>query len=82
MELNKLTRKSQEALTQAQAIASEYGHQQIYTEHVLSALLRDDKGLIVQLINRMGLNTQEILNKVNEVLGKLPRVLSGGTEQG
>ena len=49
MDMNKLTRKTQEALAQAQATASEYNHQQVDVEHVLSALLRDSSGLIVQL---------------------------------
>ena len=40
----KLTRKSQEALQQASAIASEYNHQQVDIEHLLSALLKDSEG--------------------------------------
>ncbi|MBQ3398920.1 MAG: hypothetical protein IJG51_08525, partial [Synergistaceae bacterium] len=45
MDANKLTRKSQEALSASQAIASEYNHQQVDCEHLLSAMLRDSEGL-------------------------------------
>ena len=54
MDINKLTRKSQEALAQAQAIASEYNHQQVDAEHLLIALLSDKSGLINNLLNKMG----------------------------
>ncbi len=82
MDTNKLTHKSQEALTQAQAIASQYNHQQIDVEHLLSALLSDESGLIVQLLKRMNVNNNAVLKNINDELSKRPRVLSGGTEQG
>lgn len=82
MDANRLTRKSQEALAQAQAIASEYNHQQVDIEHLLSALLRDESGLIVQLLKRMDINTQLMAKSLTEELSRLPRVTGGGTEQG
>ena len=82
MDANKLTRKSQEALAQAQAIASEYNHQQVDVEHVLTALLRDSSGLIVQLLRKMGVDVPAFDRAVIDELSKLPRVTGGGTEQG
>ncbi len=82
MDANKLTRKSQEALAQAQAIASEYNHQQVDVEHLLSALLKDDGGLIVQLLKRMDINAQLMAKAVTDELSRLPRVTGGGAEQG
>ena len=81
MDANKLTRKSQEALAQSQAIASEYNHQQVDAEHLLSALLRDSGGLIVQLLKKMGVDVP-VDRAVTDELSKLPRVTGGGTEQG
>ena len=81
MDMNKLTRKSQEALQNAQSIASEYNHQQVDVEHLLSALLNDSEGLIVQLLKRMDINVQALSKSVTEELSRLPRV-TGGTEQG
>ncbi len=82
MDMNKFTRKSQEAMQNAQSIASEYNHQQVDVEHLLSALLKDSEGLIVQLLKRMDINTSSLSKMVTDELSKLPRVIGGGTEQG
>ncbi|MBQ3448420.1 MAG: AAA family ATPase, partial [Synergistaceae bacterium] len=82
MDMNKFTRKSQEAVQNAQAIASEYNHQQVDVEHLLSALLNDSYGLIVQLLKRMDINVSSLSKMVTEELSRLPRVTGGGTEQG
>ncbi|MBQ7170133.1 MAG: AAA family ATPase, partial [Synergistaceae bacterium] len=82
MDINRLTRKSQEALNASQAIASEYNHQQVDCEHLLYAMLRDSDGLIPQLLQKMNIDTREITKAVDEELSKLPRVTFSGTEQG
>ncbi len=82
MDINKLTRKSQEALAQAQNIASSYNHQQVDVEHLLSALLSDRDGLIIQLLNKIGININSLNEKITEALEKLPRVTGSGVEQG
>ena len=80
--MNKLTRKSQEALATAQATASEYNHQQVDVEHLLLALLSDAGGLIPQLLKKMDINTDLLKKSVSDELAKLPRVTGGGVEQG
>ena len=80
--MNKLTRKSQEALASAQATASEYNHQQVDVEHLLLALLSDAGGLIPQLLKKMDINTDLLKKSVSDELAKLPRVTGGGVEQG
>ena len=82
MDINRLTRKSQEALTASQAIASEYNHQQVDCEHLLCAMLRDSEGLIPQILRKMNIDTREILKATEDELSKLPRVTFSGTEQG
>ena len=82
MPTNKLTNKSQEALAQAQAIASEYHHQQVDALHLLLALLQDSEGLITQLLKRMDINVPALARDVEAELSKLPRVTGGGVEQG
>ena len=82
MDMNKLTRKSQEALASAQATASEYNHQQVDVEHLLLALLSDAGGLIPQLLKKMDINTDLLKKSVSDELAKLPRVTGGGVEQG
>ena len=82
MDINRLTRKSQEALTASQAIASEYNHQQVDCEHLLCAMLRDSEGLIPQILRKMNIDSREILKATEDELSKLPRVTFSGTEQG
>ena len=82
MDMNKLTQKTQEALIQAQAIAAEYGHQQTDNEHVLSALLSDDSGLIVNCLKKMNADVPALRKAANDELSKLPRVSGPGAEQG
>jgi ATP-dependent Clp protease ATP-binding subunit ClpB len=45
MDPNRLTRKSQEALTDAQARAVRYGHPEVDGEHLLLALLDQGAGI-------------------------------------
>ena len=82
MDMNKLTRKSQEAIAQSQAIASEYNHQQVDSIHVLAAMLKDTEGLIVQLLKKMNVDVPAFTRAVADELAKLPRVTGSGTEQG
>ncbi|MDY6399722.1 MAG: ATP-dependent chaperone ClpB [Synergistales bacterium] len=82
MDMNKLTRKSQEALAAAQATASEYNHQQVDAEHLLLALIKDNGGLIPQLLKKMDINADMLEKSVEEELAKIPRVTGGGVEQG
>ena len=50
MRLDKLTLKTQEALEDAQKIMSEHSHQQMESEHLLLGLLRQDEGLVRQIL--------------------------------
>ena len=81
MDMNKLTRKSQEALAAAQTTASEYNHQQVDAEHLLLALVSSD-GLIPQLLKRMNINIEALEKSVEDELAKIPRVTGSGVEQG
>jgi len=54
MNLNKFTQKAQEALVQAQTLAGDYSHSQIEPEHLLSALLTQEGGVVPQIIQRIG----------------------------
>lgn len=83
MDINKLTRKSQEALTEAQGVAAGYNHQQVDVEHVLIALLSDKSGLIDGLLNKMGVDSESLARDVtSEILEKIPRVTGSGAEAG
>ncbi|HMK37894.1 MAG TPA: ATP-dependent chaperone ClpB [Bacteroidota bacterium] len=74
MNLNKFTVKSQEALQNAQEIASSYGNQIIEPEHMLAALVQDPHGTVVPVLEKLGVNTGFLKIKINDALGRLPKV--------
>jgi len=74
MNPQKLTVKSQEALQSAQEIASSYGNQEITPEHLLAALVQSDENLSAQIIEKIGAPLPQIKIKINELLGRLPKV--------
>ena len=82
MNLNQFTQKSLEAVQSAQTIAQEYGNQQIEQAHLLYALLKQENGLIPQLLGNMGLTVPSFEAAVRAAVEKLPRVSVGGREAG
>ena len=78
MNMQKLTQKSMEALQDAQRLATEMHHQSIGQEHLLSALLTAQEGLIGELWRKMGLDPDQTLRLVEAQLNKIPQVSGGG----
>ena len=74
MNFNHYTQKSMEAVQSAQAIARDHHHQQLEQLHLLSALLRQDGGLIPQLLRKMEVTVESLDAAVNAGLNKLPAV--------
>ena len=58
-------------------IASDYGNQEIAQEHLLYALLTQDDSLIAKLMEKMGLDKNLIINRVEEAITKRPKVQGG-----
>ena len=78
MDLKRLTEKSQEALRNAQSLASRSSHQGIDVEHLLAALLADDSGLSVRILEKAGANPATVRERVAAALGKIPQVGDAG----
>jgi ATP-dependent Clp protease ATP-binding subunit ClpB len=74
MNLQKLTIKSQEAIQNAQEIASSYGNQMIEPEHLLAALVQDAEGTVPPILQKCGANLQFVKIKLNGLLDRLPKV--------
>ncbi|MCQ2519183.1 MAG: ATP-dependent chaperone ClpB [Lachnospiraceae bacterium] len=77
MNITKFTQKSQEAVQECQKIALEHGNQELEQEHLLAALLRIEDSLILNLIEKMGINTEHFIGRVDQEIGKRTKV-SGG----
>lgn len=71
MNINKFTQKSIQAVQQCERIAMDYGNQEIEQEHLLYALLTQDDSLILKLMQKMGLDGNAVINRVEEALRKL-----------
>ena len=80
MNFNKFTIKSQEAVQNAQEIASSYGNQSIEPEHLLAALVQDSQGIVIPILQKLGANVNYIKIKINEVVEKLPKI-QGANQQ-
>ena len=74
MNPNKWTLKTQEALQNAQEIASSYGNQLIEPEHLLAALAQDAEGTVVPVMKKLGANLNALKIRINEALDRLPKV--------
>ena len=77
MDLNKFTEKSQAALAEAQTLATRHQHQAVDVEHLAVALLEQEGGLVPRLFERLRISPDLLRAKLQEELGRLPRV-SGG----
>ncbi|MXX60090.1 MAG: ATP-dependent chaperone ClpB [Holophagales bacterium] len=82
MDPNKLTIKSQEALTEAQDRARRLGHQQVDANHLLLALLDQQDGLAPRILNRLEVDVDALRTRIQGDLERRPRVSSGGGEAG
>ena len=74
MNLNKYTQKSLEAVQSARELAVQNGHQQLEQAHLLLALLRQEGGLVPQLLRRMGVTVESLEAAVQTELRKIPSV--------
>jgi len=82
MDLNRLTQKCQEALTEAQNLAVRYGHQQVDGEHLLAALADQADGLLPRLLSRMDVPAADFRADLEADLERRPQVGGPGAEPG
>ena len=81
MRLDKLTIKSQEALQSAQALAEKRNHQAVDVEHLLMALLGHKEGVVLSLLQKLGIPTAALFEKLQRVLDRLPQVTGAAAGQ-
>ena len=77
----KLTVKSQEAVQGAVSLASENGNPEVMPLHLMAALLEDREGLVIPVLDKIGVPVQQLLSGVNTAIEKLPKV-QGGNQPG
>jgi len=82
MDFNKLTQKSQEAFAEAQNKAVSHGHGEVDGEHLLWALLSQNDGLVVRLLQRMDCRPDSLQQQVEQELSRRASVSGPGAEPG
>ena len=80
MDANKFTKKSLDAINAAQSTAVEYQNQRIEQEHLLYALTEQENGLISQLWNAMGADSEGVKNALLQKIAAFPKVTGSGRE--
>ena len=74
---NNFTQKSMEAISEAHNFAIRYKHSDMKVEHLLLALTGQMNGLIPNILKKMGVDTTELMKKLEEKLNRMPKIEGG-----
>ena len=74
---NNFTQKSMEAISEAHNFAIRYKHSDMKVEHLLLALIGQMNGLIPNLLKKMGIDTIDLMKKLEEKLNRMPKIEGG-----
>ena len=77
MNISKFTQKSLQAVQDLEKTAYEFGNQEIEQEHLLYNLLHQEDSLILKMIEKMEIQKEHFLNRVNEALNARVKVQGG-----
>src|ERR1700760_3009376 len=79
---DKLTVKSQEAIQGAASHAAENGNPEVLPLHLMAALLEDKEGVVLPVLEKVGVPVQQLLATVNAAIDKLPKVQGASNQPG
>ena len=79
---DKLTVKSAEAVQGAVGLASENGNPEVLPVHLMAALLEDKEGVVLPVLQQVGVPVQQLLSGMNAVIAKLPKVQGSAQQPG
>ncbi|MFH1132368.1 MAG: ATP-dependent chaperone ClpB [Pseudomonadota bacterium] len=74
MRLDRMTIKSRDALTAAESMARRNNHQEVTSLHLLSALLEQEDGLVLPLLEKAGINIDRLVAEAKQALVRRPKV--------
>src|SRR5438128_1787564 len=80
MRIDRFTQKMQEALQAAQDVASQFNHQEITNEHFLSALLDQSDGITQPLLEKIGVQPNQLRDRLLTELNRRPKVTGAGVD--
>jgi len=74
MQQEKFTEQAQEALAASQELVRQYHHSQWDVEHILMALLLQEKGLVGDILKELGVDVEAVKRELAATLEKSPKV--------
>lgn len=78
MRFDKFTIKSQEVIQNAHSTAYSNNNQQIEPEHLLSAMLSEQEGIVRAMLNKLGASSDSVAKEVALSIDRLPKVRGAG----
>ena len=81
MNLSNFTIKAAEAIQQAQQLAFNHSNSNIETEHMLKALLEQQDSPVEYLLKKNAVNLQQLDTRLDEQIGRLPKISGGEPAQ-
>ena len=79
---DKLTVKSAEAVQSAVGLAADNGNPETLPVHLMAALLEDREGVVLPVLEKVGVPVQQLLAQMNGLIAKLPKVQGAGQQPG
>jgi ATP-dependent Clp protease ATP-binding subunit ClpB len=74
MNLNRLTERSQDALREAQGLATRANNQGVDVEHLMLALCQQRDGIAAPLLQSAGVEMRTLLTRLQQEVDRLPKV--------
>ncbi len=81
MQFDKFTLKSQEAIQNAKQLAEQFANQEIQPAHLIKAIIEQPEGVVVPVLQKMGVDPAIILGEINQIIEQLPKVSGAGAGQ-
>ncbi|HEY32838.1 MAG TPA: AAA domain-containing protein [Dehalococcoidia bacterium] len=74
MRQERFTEQAWEAITASQQLVAQFRHNQWDVEHIFLVLLRQEKGLVGDILREMGVDAAAVERQVTSVLERMPKV--------
>ena len=83
MRFDRFTERAQDAAMRAYEILQRYNHNQVDVEHLLLALLEQPEGLVSDTMERLGVDTEMVQGRLDDILRASPKaaIYGGGAGQ-
>ena len=79
---DKFTVKSQQALQSAQGAAADNGNPEVLPLHLMAALLADKEGVVLPVLEKIGVAPAQLIGNIDAAIAKLPKVQGSAAQPG